>query len=159
MKIPQLPVTLRRARRAARLACGAAALVLVTAAPALGRAGEAPVGGAATAKSASAGPSLEALTAQAGRQQQELQRLDSELLAARKTQAQGEQAAAQKAQAIEQLKGEPPGVARDLRLQELLAQAQAQAGVLSQQATELRAREAALRSGRERNVTFTRQQS
>ena len=152
MKIPQLPVTLRRAHRAARLACGAAALVLVTAAPALGRAGEAPVGGAATAKSASAGPSLEALTAQAGRQQQELQRLDSELLAARKTQAQGEQAAAQKAQAIEQLKGEPPGVARDLRLQELLAQAQAQAGVLSQQATELRAREAALRSGRERLV-------
>lgn len=150
MNIPHLPVTLRRALHAARLA-GGAVVWLLTAAPTLAHAGEAPVGGTAV-KSATAGLSLEALTAQAGRQQQELQRLESELLAARKAQAQGEQAAARKAQAIEQLKSEPPGVARDLRLQELLAQAQAQAGVLSQQATELRAREAGLRSGRERLV-------
>ena len=149
---PHLPVTLRRARRAARLACGVAAWLLLAAAPARVQAGEGPGGGTAPARSASGGMTLEALAAQAGRQQQELQRLESELLAARTAQAQAEQAAAQKAQAIEQLKSEPPGVARDLRLQELLAQAQAQAGVLSQQATELRAREAGLRSGRERLV-------
>lgn len=152
MRSPHLPVNLRRALRAARLVGGAAAWLLLTAAPTLGRAGEAPAAGPAAAKSASVGTSLEGLAALAGRQQQELQRLESELLAAQKAQAQGEQAAALKAQAIEQLKSEPLGVARDLRLQELLAQAQVQAGVLSQQATELRAREAALRSGRERLV-------
>lgn len=87
---------------------------------------------------------------QAARQKEELQRLDGEVQSARKAQQQGERVAAQRTQEIERLKGEPAGVGRDLRLQELLAQAQAQALVLSQQAGELRAKESSLRSGRER---------
>jgi hypothetical protein len=104
------------------------------------------------AVSAPAAPSLDGLTAQAARQQEELKRLDSELLLAYKAQALGEREAARRAPAIEQLKSEAPGVARDLQLQELLAQAQAQAVVLSQQASALRAQEVARRSARERLV-------
>lgn len=150
MQNPRLPLPVRRVRRAARLACGAAAWLLLGGLP--GRVWGVEPAGATATKGAPAATSLESLLAQVSRQQQQVQRLEGELQAARRAQAQAEQAAAQKAQAIEQLKSEAPGVARDLRLQELLAQAQAQAGLLSQQASELRARETALRSGREQLV-------
>ena len=137
----------RRPSRVARLACGVAAgLVGLVASPY----GPIDKGGRAYAAGDAQAPArLEALTAQATRQKEELQRLDGELQVARKAQLQSERAAAQRAQEIERLKGEPAGVGRDLRLQELLAQAQAQSLILSQQAGELRAKETNLRSGRE----------
>lgn len=148
------PRLIRRPSWVARLACGAAAgLAGLCASPH----GLLPTGGRAYAASGTPAPAplrLEALTAQAARQKEEVQRLDGELQVSRKAQQQSEQAAAQRAQEIERLKGEPAGVGRDLRLQELLAQAQAQSLVLAQQAGELRAKEASLRGGRER-LLFT----
>ena len=142
------PRLVRRPSRVVRLACGVAAgLAGLLASPhGLLTGGQAYAAGGAPAP---APLRLEALIAQAARQKEELQRLDGELQAARKTQLQSERAAAQRTLEIERLKGEPAGVGRDLRLQELLAQAQAQSLILAQQAGELRTKEASLRSGRE----------
>ena len=146
-------LAVRRVRRAVRLACGVAGWLTAQTVGPTGMAPAAAAGSQGTPTvSAPVAPSLEALVAQATRQKDELRRLEGELQAARKAQAQGEREAAQRAQAIEQLKSEAAGVTRDLRLQELLAQAQAQAVVLSQKAGELRSREAALSGGRERLV-------
>lgn len=154
MQISYIPSSAGRISRAVRFACGMAVglAVLIAGPGGSGRAGGLAL--LAGARAAPAPPTLESLAAKAAGQKEELRRLDGELQVARKAHAQGEREAAQRAQEIEQLKSEPAGVGRDLRLQELLAQAQAQAQSLAQQAGELRAREAALRSGRERLVAI-----
>lgn len=71
------------------------------------------------------------------REQAELRRLLGQRAQLAAAQQKGEREQAQRAQTIERLKSQPLGVAPDLRLQEALAQAQAQATLLSQQAAEL----------------------
>jgi hypothetical protein len=109
-------------------------------------------GGVALATAAAPALSLDALQTQASQQEDAIKRLEGELQAAQKAQREGERAAAQRAQEIEALKSQPAGVAHDLELQERLAQAQAQAVVLSQQAAALRTREAGLRTAREQLI-------
>src|SRR5438105_1518268 len=66
--------------------------------------------------------------------QGEVERHVGELREVQKAQAQREAESQRTAAEIERLMGEPEGVGRDLRLQQLLAQAQASAADLSQRA-------------------------
>lgn len=75
--------------------------------------------------------------AAAQRELGELQRLLDERARLVAAQKKAERDQAQRGQEIERLKAQPPGVAPSLRLQEALAQSQAQATQLSQQAAEL----------------------
>lgn len=156
MKTPRFPLPVRRSVGSVRRVCQSLGMAAGLAGLLVGLAELAqPVrcARAATTATTPAPLSLEVLTAQATRQKEELQRLEEAQQTARKVQLQGEQAAALRSQEIEKLKSQSAGVGRDLRLQELLAQAQEQAVLLSQQAGELRLREAAVRSGRERLLT------
>lgn len=83
----------------------------------------------------------------------EVERLEPQLQAARAVQLQKEQLAAQGAAEIERLKNQPQSVPRDLALQGRLAQAQVQAGALSQHAEVVRRLETELRAARQRLVT------
>ena len=100
---------------------------------------------------------LDTLLSQGEQQRQQVQRLARELQVAQSTHAQAEQQATQRAQEIERKKGEPDSLARNLRLQALLAQAQAQATQLTQQAAELRNLDSALRTQRQRLLSTTEQ--
>ena len=83
----------------------------------------------------------------------EVERLEPQVQAARAVQLQKEQLAAQGAAEIERLKNQPQSVPRDLALQNRLAQAQVQAGALSQHAEVVRRLESELRAARQRLVT------
>lgn len=83
----------------------------------------------ATASSTS---SLDVFLQQGQAQQRQLEQLEQQLVRSQAVQAEREKQRAQLAQTIEQLKSQPPGVARDLSLNEKLAQAQAFADELAQ---------------------------
>lgn len=108
----------------------------------------APAASAATAALPAA--SVPELLAAAERGRAEVDGKTALLERARKAQAQREQQAAQATLEIEKLKAQPPGVARDLALQNKLAQAQAQATELSAEAAALHQQEEALRSAQKR---------
>lgn len=93
---------------------------------------------------------LTSLLSAGQREQAELRRLLGQRAQLAAAQQKGEREQAQRAQAIERLKSQPPGVAPDLRLQEALAQAQAQATLLSQQAAELSRIDQAVNAARAR---------
>lgn len=82
----------------------------------------------------------------------EVQRLEAEQGRALRAQKDAEEAAARDAREIERLKGEEPGVGRDLQLQGLLSRAQAQAADLSQKAAQAQRLGTQLRAARQRLI-------
>jgi hypothetical protein len=96
-------------------------------------------GAPAVARAQAGGATVRAVdpVAAAQRELTELQRLLGERARLAAAQKKAEREQAQRGQEIERLKAQPPGVAPSLRLQEALAQSQAQATQLSQQAAEL----------------------
>lgn len=97
---------------------------------------------------------LGTLQAQAEAQRRAIDVLSQREQQAERTQRQREQASESLAIEIERLKSQPEGVARDLALNEKLAQAQAQAAVLSRESAALRQGAAELRLARQRLVAL-----
>jgi hypothetical protein len=86
---------------------------------------------AAAGEAATSAPSLAALIEQGEKEAARLRGLEKKIAEASAAQAARERQAAQAAVEIERLKAEPPGVTRDLKLGQRLAQAQAEASELS----------------------------
>lgn len=97
---------------------------------------------------------LSSLQAQAEIQRRAIDVLSQRQQQAERTQRQREQASESLSVEIERLKSQPEGVARDLALNEKLAQSQAQAAVLSRESAALRQGAADLRLARQRLVAL-----
>lgn len=109
---------------------------------------------AATATAPATTASLADLQAQATAQKQQVELLLGRKQAAEQAQKRRQEEAARLAAEIEQQKGQPESVARDLSLNDKLAQAQAQAGVLLRGDAALRQGAEELRAARARLVSL-----